>query len=296
MMSVSAIAISQIRPPRFRLRKELGELEELKKSITELGLLNPIIIRPVDGHFEVVAGHRRYVCAIELGWTELSLEKGQVKIVELSEKQAFELALIENIDRKEMDATEEAQAFKMYILEYGYGSQAELAYAIHRSEKYVSYRIDLLRLPEENLFAIKHKGLSNEHAFEISKLAESHSNVQLTKITDEIADKGLTSMQTRKVVQLVKHGYDVPDAIQRTLDFPELGVPNENENHDPVEDAREQIAIACGKFLMQLDYSLEHIPDGPEKQDWINSIRFPTHELKSKIIQLRKAYHQEKVW
>ncbi len=87
-LTLQTIALNQIRPPRFRLRKELGELEDLKKSITDLGLLNPIIIRAVEGHFEVVAGHRRYVCCLELGWTEL--KEGQFLIRALSDQQGLD--------------------------------------------------------------------------------------------------------------------------------------------------------------------------------------------------------------
>lgn len=293
MQTFSSIPISQIRPPRYRLRKDLGELEDLKKSISELGLLNPLIIRPVEGHYEVVAGHRRYVCIIELGWKELN--EHQFKVVDISDKQAYELAIIENIDRKDMDPTEEAVAFKQYIMEYGFGSGLELATAIHRTPQYVSRRIELLRLPEENLMAVKNLGLSAEHAYEIARLAGT-DNEKLNSITNEVADKGLTSMQTRKVVNLVKHGYDVPDAIQRTLDFPELGAPNESDNYDPVEDSREQMALAVGKALTQIDYSLEHMPDGEEKKLWIESIRFPMHELKSKILFLRKEFHPKDIW
>jgi len=296
MMALSVIALNQIRPPRFRLRKDLGELEELKKSISDLGLLNPIVIRPTEGHYEVVAGHRRYVCCIELGKTELSIEKGEVKIVQLSDKQAFELGLTENIDRKDMDATEEAQAFKAYIMDYGFGSGRDLCEAIHRSETYVSRRLDLLRLPEENLMAMRNRGLSTQHTLELSSLVGTHDNALLSKITDEIADKGLTTLQTRKVVNLVKHDYSVADAIQRTLDFPELGTPNDSDKYDPVEDAREQISLAVGKLLIQIDFSLEHIPDGPEKKDWINKVRFPVHELKSQILQMRRKYKPPEAW
>src|SRR5688500_14088169 len=133
---VEQIEIKMIRPSQFAIRDKFQkispEVETLAASIREHGLLQPILIRPLDHGFEIVAGHRRFQACRSLRWRFISC-----KIRELSDKQAFEIQLTENIQRKSMDPIEEAEAFRRYVVEFGWGGVSELAKKVAKSEEYV---------------------------------------------------------------------------------------------------------------------------------------------------------------
>ena len=104
---VEPIELRMIKPSNFAVRHTLSpkspELSSLKTSISEHGLLQPIVIRPLEHGFELVAGHRRFAACRSLRWRFISC-----KIRDLSDKQAYEIQLTENIQRKSMDPIEEA--------------------------------------------------------------------------------------------------------------------------------------------------------------------------------------------
>jgi ParB family transcriptional regulator, chromosome partitioning protein len=124
------------------VRADPGPLEGLMASIIEKGLLEPIVVRPNGDNFEVVAGSRRLqACRM------LKLRQVPCHVVELSDRDAYEVALTENIQRRTLNPIEEAEAFKRYVDTYGYGGVNELARKIAKSHSYVSRRISLLSLP-----------------------------------------------------------------------------------------------------------------------------------------------------
>lgn len=125
------------------VRGDLGPLEGLMASIVEKGLLEPIVVRPDGDRFEVVAGSRRLQAC-----RQLKLRKIPCNVVELSDRDAFEVSLTENIQRRTLNPIEEAEAFKKYVDMYGYGGVVELARKIGKSHTYVSRRISLLTLPQ----------------------------------------------------------------------------------------------------------------------------------------------------
>ena len=103
---------------------------ELTSSIRQQGLLEPIVVRPLDDGFEVVAGNRRLDACKKAGMRKISCN-----ILYLSDKEAYEVSLIENVQHKTLDAIEEAEAFKSYVEEYGYGGESELASRIGKSQQ-----------------------------------------------------------------------------------------------------------------------------------------------------------------
>ena len=172
-----------------------NRIRELAASIREQGLLHPIIVRPVQDGFEIVAGIRRYLATKLLHWKYVP-----AKVKELSEKEAFEVQLIENIQRKTFDPVEEAKAFNRYISEFGWGGESELARKISKSEQYVSSRIQLLRLPKEII-----KGVSNHHlkvsqALEIVNLEEQDQKL----VNDVIVNENLTVRDVRNITKSLR--------------------------------------------------------------------------------------------
>jgi len=140
---VEQIEMKMIRPSQFAVRdkfqKMTNEDETLHISIREHDLLQPILIRPISHGFEIVAGHRRFHACRSLRWRFIPC-----KIREMSDKQAYEIQLTENMQRKAMDPVEEAEAFRRYVMDFGWGGVSELAQKIGKSEEYVSHRIQLL--------------------------------------------------------------------------------------------------------------------------------------------------------
>src|ERR1051325_4762957 len=164
---VEQIEMKMIRPSQFAVRDKFQKMnadtETLAASIHEHGLLQPILIRPLDNGFEIVAGHRRFQACRSLRWRFMPC-----KIREMSDKQAFEIQLTENIQRKSMDPMEEAEAFRRYVMEFGWGGVSELAKKIGKSEEYVSHRLQLLKLPESIREQIAQNRLNVSQAIELT--------------------------------------------------------------------------------------------------------------------------------
>lgn len=110
------ISIFKISPARHSLREVTSNLEELAESIRQYGLLQPIVIRPKSSGYEVVAGNRRLAAA-----KLLKLRKLSCHVIELSDKEAFEVGLVENLLHKTMSPIEESIAFKNYVDGYRWG-------------------------------------------------------------------------------------------------------------------------------------------------------------------------------
>lgn len=121
---VEDIDISKIDMGKFLLRKYTEkDVAELSKSIIEHGLFNPIIVRAKDVlKYEIVAGNRRYSACKNLGYKKIACN-----VIELDDKGAFEISLIENIQRKTLHRIEEGQAFYNYISEFGWGGASDLS-------------------------------------------------------------------------------------------------------------------------------------------------------------------------
>ena len=190
---VEHIEMKMVHPSQFSIRDKFAdqqEFESLTSSIKEHGLLQPILIRPYQNSFEIVAGHRRFHACKSLRWRHIPC-----KIRELSDKQAFEIQITENIQRKSMSALEEAEAFRKYVQDLGWGGVTELSKKIGKSEEYVSHRIQLLKLPQDIKEKIMLNKLSVSQALELTNL--SHENI--VQFTSHIIENDLTIRQIREV-------------------------------------------------------------------------------------------------
>ena len=116
------------------------------------------------------------------------------------------MQLVENMQRMTMDPIEEAEAFRKYILDYGWGGVSQLAIVVSKSEQYVSSRIQLLKLPQEIIERITKDGLKVSHALELRALSENRQKV----IAEEIVSKNLSLRQVREITKHEKldYGYD----------------------------------------------------------------------------------------
>ncbi len=172
--------------------KQNTSIRELVLSIKEHGLIQPITVRPTNSGFEVVAGHRRLKACKLLRWKRIPCT-----VRSLSDKAAFEIQLVENIQRESLDPIEEAESFKKYVLDYGWGGVSYLARVISKSEQYVSGRIQILRLPEGILSEIAQKNLSVSHAMELVNLDENDQQA----MTNAVINKSLTVRGLREMIR-----------------------------------------------------------------------------------------------
>lgn len=190
------IEIRMIRPSKFPVRytdqKNSPEFESLKNSLREHGMLQPIIVRPLEQGFEIVAGHRRFFACKSLRWRFVPC-----KIYDLSDQRAYEIQLSENIQRKSMDPIEEAEAYQKYVTRYGWGGVSQLAKKIGKSEEYVSHRMQLLKLSDFIKEKIVSNSLSVSQAIEMTTI--EHSTKE--EFVDEIVNNKLTVRQIRQMKQ-----------------------------------------------------------------------------------------------
>jgi ParB family transcriptional regulator, chromosome partitioning protein len=196
---VEQIEMKMIRSSQFAVRDRFQRTSDedncLIASIREHGLLQPILIRPLSHGFEIVAGHRRFHACRSLRWRFIPC-----KIRELADKEAYEIQLTENMQRKSMDPIEEAEAFRRYVVDFGWGGVTELAAKIGKSEEYVSHRIQLLKLPEEVKQHIIENRINVSSALELTSIPSEKQNM----IMQQVASNDLTVRQIREMKSLMK--------------------------------------------------------------------------------------------
>jgi len=196
---VEQIEMKMIRPSQFAIRDKFQKIapedDALICSIREHGLLQPILIRPLAHDFEIVAGHRRFKACRSLRWRFIPC-----KLREMSDKQAYEIQLTENIQRKSMDPVEEAEAFRRYVIDFGWGGVSELAKKLGKSEEYVSHRIQLLKLPDAIKQQIVTDRLKVSQAVELSNIPSERQS----EIISHVVNNNLTVRQIREVKSILR--------------------------------------------------------------------------------------------
>ena len=211
------IDISKIKPFRYSYRRNINEeLHELCYSIKEKGLLHPIIVRMVEegGGYEIVAGTRRYNACKMLGWRKILSH-----IVELDDKDAFEVSLIENIHSKNLNPIEEGRAFKAYVTNYGWGGISDLAARLGKSIGYVDRRIRYLDLPADVVESLSAGSLSISIGDELLPLKEK---VQQSMLAELIKKRKLSFRQVRQLKTEMKNSdnpFDVLDFQTKLIDI-----------------------------------------------------------------------------
>ncbi|MDH2900822.1 MAG: ParB/RepB/Spo0J family partition protein [archaeon] len=214
----NSIRLDEISPATYHgLRANVEEdasITELASSIAKLGVLHPLIVRKGKTTFpsyEIVCGHRRYVAC-----KRLSLETIPCIISDLNDREALEVALAENIQRQTLNAVEEAEAFKRYLVNFGLRSISSLAKRIGKSEEYVSHRLLLLGLPKPVLDSVSRRLLKVSCATELIWLKKGEKQ---TELANEIIANNMSFRETRFAVkQIKKNGLSTSQIVTRTLE------------------------------------------------------------------------------
>lgn len=186
--------ISELRPSLNQIR-EVENLNDLMRSILEKGLLQPIIVRMINNNinYEIVAGNRRYSACKKLGWKKIPCQ-----IVDITDMEAFEISIVENVQRKTLNPIDEAKAFKKYVYDNGWGSVSELATKLGKSVAYITKRIMLLDLPSEVTKAINENLLGPSIAEELFSIKKEDEKSKVAKL---IIEKHMTINNVRIMVK-----------------------------------------------------------------------------------------------
>ncbi|HEY8426459.1 MAG TPA: ParB/RepB/Spo0J family partition protein [Limnochordales bacterium] len=193
-VEVQWIETAQIRPGRYQPRRTLpeSELEELARSIQEHGVLQPILVRRVEGGYELVAGERRWRAAQMAGLTKVP-----AIVRDADDRTAAEWALIENLQRAELHFLEQAEGFRRVMEEFGL-TQEELARRLGCSQGAIANKLRLLRLPEEVRAIIRERGLGERQSRSLLRLEDPAQQLQAVKI---IAERQLSAEESERLVE-----------------------------------------------------------------------------------------------
>lgn len=204
---IENISIENIIPNRFQPRLTFDEegLNELSASIKEHGIIQPLVLRKIGDKYEIIAGERRYKAATMAGLTEIP-----AIISNLNDNQSAEVALVENVQRKNLTAIEEAKSYKK-ILEKNYISQEELARRLGVSQSTIANKLRLLNLTNEVQEALLNERISERHARSLLQIGNKEQQIDmLNKVINErltvrkldLAVKELMNPTTEKLESL----------------------------------------------------------------------------------------------
>ena len=196
-IKTNKLSLSDIVPNKFQPRKNFEEenLEDLTNSIKERGVIQPIIVRESSSQnskYEIIAGERRWLAARKAGLHDIP-----VVITEADDLKSLEFAIVENVQRHDLNPLEEAQGYKRLINEFSY-DQEKVSKFIGKSRSYITNSLRLLNLPEEVLKFIEERKLTSGHA----KILVGLDNALF--IANKIIEKKLSVRQAENFVKIFK--------------------------------------------------------------------------------------------
>ena len=227
--SAVKLKLSEIEPNKNQPRKNFDEeaLAELSHSIELHGVIQPLLVRPMpDGSYQLVAGERRWRASRMAGLIEVP-----VVIKELTDAQVAELALVENLQREDLDPIEEALGYKELSEKYDY-TQEEISNLVGASRPAIANALRLLTLPEEIIKLVSSKELSAGHARALLTLEDDKAKIELAKLvikedisvreTERLARKQIKTEPTCKKTKKRNPYYDevelaLSDVLQRKV-------------------------------------------------------------------------------
>lgn len=215
------VPLDDIIPNRFQPRLSFDEqgLNELASSIRQHGIIQPLVLRKIGDKFEIIAGERRYKAAYIAGLTEVP-----AVVINLNDNESAEVAIVENIQRRDLSPIEEAKSYKK-LLDRGYLTQDQLASRMGKAQATISNKLRLLNLDEEVQEALLNNKISERHARCILRIDDKQLQKKILKEilenklnvrdTEDLISKELNSVQTDEFIQ-------ISNLTPKTFDFPEL--------------------------------------------------------------------------
>ena len=213
------LGISEIVPNKYQPRKNFDEenLNDLVNSIRERGIIQPIIVRKSEDQiskYEIIAGERRWLAAQKAGLHEVP-----VVITEADDLKSLEFAIVENVQRHDLNPLEEAQGYQRLINEFSY-DQEKVSKFIGKSRSHVTNCLRILSLPDEVLKLIEDKKLTSGHA----KILVGLDNASF--VANKIVDKKLSVRQTESFVKIFKKKINYSKQKDPNLSYLEDSITN----------------------------------------------------------------------
>lgn len=218
------VRIDEIIPNRFqpRLAFDEKELNELADSIKMHGIIQPLVLRRIGDKYEIIAGERRYKASVLAGLTQVP-----AVIMNIDDQKSAEVAVVENLQRKDLTAIEEAQSYKK-ILDMGYLTQEELATRMGVAQSTIANKLRLLNLTIPVKEALLHNKISERHARSLLNITDN--NLQISMLNRIIAER-LTVRQTDEEINKLL------GKTPKTDNTPKVTLPlDETKEDKPVED------------------------------------------------------------
>jgi ParB family transcriptional regulator, chromosome partitioning protein len=197
--TINKLSLSDIIPNKYQPRKNFDEenLKDLTNSIKERGVIQPIIVRRGNSEhskYEIIAGERRWIAASQAGLHDIP-----VVVTEADDLKSLEFAIVENIQRHDLNPLEEAQGYKRLIDEFSY-DQEKVSKFIGKSRSYITNSLRILNLPEDVLKLVEKRKLTSGHA----KVLVGLQNASF--IANKIIEKKLSVRQAENLVKIFKKG------------------------------------------------------------------------------------------
>jgi len=193
MADLLHIPVDQIDPNPYQPRRQFdpADIAALADSLRQHGMLQPVLVRPVGERYQLIAGERRLRASVEA-----QLDEIPARVMELDDQRVYEFAMVENLQREDLNAMEKASAFRDYLQRYG-GTQEELAGRLGIDRSTVSNLIRLLELPTQVQEAVITDQISQGHARALLPLADSDQQVAACRL---VIDQHLSVRQTEALV------------------------------------------------------------------------------------------------
>lgn len=201
--NLKMISVDKIDPSPQQARSELGDMRELMASIREKGILAPILVRKKENRYEIIAGERRYVAGKNIGLREIPCIEMNV-----SDNEAMELALIENIQRKNLDVFEEADGLKSLADIYGYSHQ-NIAEKIGKARSTITEIINISNIPYEIRNLCKEFNIKSRST--IIEISKQKNRDDMYRLITQIKQRDLRREDTRDLSKQIKDKFKKPE-------------------------------------------------------------------------------------
>tara|TARA_B100000686_G_C16786880_1_gene975831 strand:+ start:1404 stop:2252 length:849 start_codon:yes stop_codon:yes gene_type:complete len=193
-IETNRVAIKDLTRNKFQPRKQFSKenLEELTNSIKEQGLIQPIVVRPdksSEGKYEIIAGERRWIASQNAGLHEVP-----IVILNVDDAKSLEFAIVENVQRQDLNAIEEARGYQRLVDDFNYNHE-KLSQFIGKSRSYIANSLRLLSLPDDVLLMVEQGNLTAGHARSLVGLNNS------SEIAKKIFEKKLSVRQSEALVR-----------------------------------------------------------------------------------------------
>ncbi len=279
------VSVEDILPNRFqpRLAFDEKELTELSNSILKYGVIQPIVLRKIGNKYEIIAGERRYKATVMAG-----LKTIPAIINNTDDNTSAEIALLENLQRKNLTVIEEAQSFKK-LLDRGF-TQEEIASKLGVSQSSIANKIRLLNLPKRVQDALLFNKISERHAR--SLLSINDVDMQLV-LLDRIISERLTVRQTEDEISklLNKNDNDIPDSINKVIESKESN-PKVKENTHFINYVPEVVNIEdeINPFQARFQENIKKIEENINNQEESYYDKIINDDFKNSKNELNKTH------